>query len=200
MPAVSLAVETELVNQASAAIMIKEKANTIKKCQPSTKPMHQGYYYYSRNLYAHDWQSNSHQKEPASIFTTYWNGLSKTNKEVYKCKAALQGAVLVMTQMRSNGQIRGGMVKAGWWDGRQALGNVMGICNPPWVVGVVLWKHNFELWFSSVQSILDSLSKISSRFVSSTTTTFVKIVPTSYVIPMGIPSMGVGMGSHLWYP
>ncbi|KAG1844386.1 hypothetical protein F4604DRAFT_1908225, partial [Suillus subluteus] len=81
-------------------------------------------------------------KEPGSVFATYWNGLLKTDKEVYKHKAALQvrgihdscaylhtnndllyssarldppkGTVLVMTQMRSSGWIRGGMAGAGW--------------------------------------------------------------------------------------
>ncbi|KAG1718012.1 hypothetical protein EDB19DRAFT_2046776 [Suillus lakei] len=35
-------------------------------------------------------ESNSHQKEPASVFATYWNSLSSTDKEVYKRRAALQ--------------------------------------------------------------------------------------------------------------
>ncbi|KAG2150675.1 uncharacterized protein EDB93DRAFT_1103383 [Suillus bovinus] len=47
---------------------INSKAQPAKKRQPSTKPM----------------------REPASIFATYWNGLSKAEKEVYKHKAALQ--------------------------------------------------------------------------------------------------------------
>ncbi|KAG2044139.1 hypothetical protein BDR03DRAFT_1005292 [Suillus americanus] len=37
--AASLAVKTELINQAGAEIVIEEKANTIKKHQPSMKPM-----------------------------------------------------------------------------------------------------------------------------------------------------------------
>ncbi|KAG2108685.1 uncharacterized protein F5147DRAFT_760907 [Suillus discolor] len=45
---------------------------------------------YCANLCALDWQSNGHQKEPASVFAFYWNGLSKADKEVYKCKAAAQ--------------------------------------------------------------------------------------------------------------
>ncbi|KAG1794481.1 uncharacterized protein BJ212DRAFT_1490081 [Suillus subaureus] len=86
----SLAVKTELVNQASAAIVIEEKANTIKKHQPSMKPMRVSFKITAQNLCTLDWQSNSHQKELASVFATYWNSLSKTNKEVYKRKAALQ--------------------------------------------------------------------------------------------------------------
>ncbi|KAG2091821.1 uncharacterized protein F5147DRAFT_619790 [Suillus discolor] len=45
---------------------------------------------YCANLCALNWQSNGHQKEPASVFASYWNGLSKADKEVYKCKAAAQ--------------------------------------------------------------------------------------------------------------
>ncbi|KAG2061615.1 hypothetical protein BDR06DRAFT_966529 [Suillus hirtellus] len=77
--AASLAVKAELINQASTTIEMKARPNTIKKRQPSMKPMHM-----SSKIMAH------HQKEPASIFATYWNGLSSTDKKVYKRKAALQ--------------------------------------------------------------------------------------------------------------
>ncbi|KAG2130034.1 hypothetical protein BD769DRAFT_1666966 [Suillus cothurnatus] len=74
----------------------------------------------ARNLCALEWQSNGHQKEPASVFATYWNGLSNTNKGVYKCKAALQfnppkGIAPVTTQTRSDALMdgEGGMAGAG---------------------------------------------------------------------------------------
>ncbi|KAG1907555.1 uncharacterized protein F5891DRAFT_1180564 [Suillus fuscotomentosus] len=86
----SLAVKAELINQASTTIETKVHPNMIKKCQPSTKPMCMSSKIMARNFCAIEWQSNGHQKEPVSIFATYWNGLSSTNKEVYKCKAALQ--------------------------------------------------------------------------------------------------------------
>ncbi|KAG2156905.1 uncharacterized protein EDB93DRAFT_1335331 [Suillus bovinus] len=69
---------------------INSKAQPAKKRQPSTKPMRVSSKITARNLCALEWQSNGHQKEPASVFATYWNGLSKTDKEVYKHKAALQ--------------------------------------------------------------------------------------------------------------
>ncbi|KAG2131897.1 hypothetical protein BD769DRAFT_1722069 [Suillus cothurnatus] len=88
--AASLAVKAELVNQANTAIMIEAKPNTTKKRQPSMKPMRVSSKITARNLCALEWQLNDHQKEPASVFATYWNGLSNTDKEVYKRKAALQ--------------------------------------------------------------------------------------------------------------
>ncbi|KAG1901655.1 uncharacterized protein F5891DRAFT_1187106 [Suillus fuscotomentosus] len=69
---------------------INSKAQPAKKRQLSTKPMRVSLKITARNLCALEWQSNSHQKEPASVFATYWNGLSKTDKEVYKHKVALQ--------------------------------------------------------------------------------------------------------------
>ncbi|KAG2133101.1 hypothetical protein BD769DRAFT_1386262 [Suillus cothurnatus] len=86
----SLAVKAEFINQASTTIETKVRPNTIKKRQPSMKPMHVSSKIMAWNLCTVEWQSNGHQKEPASIFATYWNGLSSTNKEVYKRKAALQ--------------------------------------------------------------------------------------------------------------
>ncbi|KAG1762074.1 hypothetical protein EDD22DRAFT_1029275 [Suillus occidentalis] len=88
--AASLAVKAELINQSSTTIEMKAHPNTIKKRQPSTKPMRVSSKITARNLCAVEWQSNGHQKEPASVFATFWNGLSTTDKEVYKRKAALQ--------------------------------------------------------------------------------------------------------------
>ncbi|KAG2090802.1 hypothetical protein BD769DRAFT_1679541 [Suillus cothurnatus] len=88
--AASLAVKAELINQASTTIETKARPNTIKKRQPSTKPMRVSSKITARNLCAVEWQSNGHQKESASVFATYCNGLSSTDKEVYKRKAALQ--------------------------------------------------------------------------------------------------------------
>ncbi|KAG1826390.1 hypothetical protein EV424DRAFT_1643316 [Suillus variegatus] len=42
------------------------------------------------NLCALKQQSNGHQKEPASVFVTYWNRLPTVDKELYKRKAAVQ--------------------------------------------------------------------------------------------------------------
>ncbi|KAG2071517.1 hypothetical protein BDR04DRAFT_1154445, partial [Suillus decipiens] len=89
----SLAVEMELLvatHPEPIPGMINLKAQPAKKHQPSTKPMCVSSKITAWNLCALKWQSNGHQKEPASAFATYWNGLSKTNKEVYKHKAALQ--------------------------------------------------------------------------------------------------------------
>ncbi|KAG2356740.1 hypothetical protein BDR07DRAFT_1612917 [Suillus spraguei] len=86
----SLTVKVELVNQTKTTIVTDTKIDTIKKRQPSTKPMRVSAKITARNLCALGWQSNGHQKEPASVFACYWNGLSKTDKEVYKCKAATQ--------------------------------------------------------------------------------------------------------------
>ncbi|KAG2357065.1 hypothetical protein BDR07DRAFT_1463714 [Suillus spraguei] len=82
--------QVELVNQTKTTIVTDTKIDTIKKHQPSTKPMRVSAKITAQNLCALDWQSNDHQKEPASVFACYWNGLSKTDKEVYKCKAATQ--------------------------------------------------------------------------------------------------------------
>ncbi|KAG2084655.1 hypothetical protein BD769DRAFT_1646209 [Suillus cothurnatus] len=86
----SLAVKVELVNCPKTTIAIDAKPDTIKKRQPSTKPMRVSTKITARNLCALNWQSNGHQKEPASVFASYWNGLSKADKEVYKCKADAQ--------------------------------------------------------------------------------------------------------------
>ncbi|KAG2126249.1 uncharacterized protein EDB93DRAFT_1341140 [Suillus bovinus] len=91
--AASLAVKMELLVATPTEptpSAINSKAQPAKKRQPSTKPMRVSSKITARNLCALEWQSNSHQKEPASVFATYWNGLSKTDKEVYKHKAALQ--------------------------------------------------------------------------------------------------------------
>ncbi|KAG2032719.1 hypothetical protein BDR03DRAFT_1014967 [Suillus americanus] len=88
--AASLAVKVELVNHTKTTIAIDAKPDTIKKRQPSTKPMRVSAKITAQNLCALDWQSDSHQKEPASVFASYWNGLSKADKEVYKCKADAQ--------------------------------------------------------------------------------------------------------------
>ncbi|KAG1870220.1 hypothetical protein DFJ58DRAFT_723115 [Suillus subalutaceus] len=95
--AVSLAVIVELIGtthteQTKTAIVVGDsKPNSIKKHQPSTKPMRVvSPKITARNLCALDWQSNGHQKEPATVFASYWNGLSKADKEIYKCKAAVQ--------------------------------------------------------------------------------------------------------------
>ncbi|KAG1800565.1 uncharacterized protein BJ212DRAFT_1305260 [Suillus subaureus] len=94
--AVSLAVTVELVGtthteQMKTMIVVSDlKPNSIKKHQPSTKPMWVSPKITVRNLCALNWQSNGHQKEPATIFASYWNGLCKADKEIYKCKAAVQ--------------------------------------------------------------------------------------------------------------
>ncbi|KAG1724225.1 uncharacterized protein EDB91DRAFT_1087529 [Suillus paluster] len=100
----SLAVKVELLaaNKKSTPITIdlKPRPEAIKKRQPSTKPMHVSTKITAWNLCALDWQMNGHQRDPASVFAMYWNGLSNTDKEVYKHKAALQ--------LNSSGAIRGG--------------------------------------------------------------------------------------------
>ncbi|KAG2127537.1 uncharacterized protein EDB93DRAFT_1332676 [Suillus bovinus] len=91
--AASLAVKMELLvatPMEPTPSAINSKAQPAKKRQLSTKPMRVSSKIMARNLCALEWQSNGHQKEPASVFATYWNGLSKTDKEVYKHKAALQ--------------------------------------------------------------------------------------------------------------
>ncbi|KAG1779799.1 hypothetical protein EV702DRAFT_1043681 [Suillus placidus] len=103
--AASLATKVELVEANHAAeqtktmITIDSKCDTIKKRQPSTKPMRVGAKITPQNLCALEWQLNGHQREPANIFATYWNGLSKADKEVYKSKAA--------AQLTSSGQAQG---------------------------------------------------------------------------------------------
>ncbi|KAG1733466.1 hypothetical protein EDB19DRAFT_1911602 [Suillus lakei] len=86
--AASLATKVELV--AATPVTIDSKNNIIKKHQLSMKPMCVSAKITARNLCTFDWQSNGHQKEPMSAFMTYWNGLSKADKEVYKCKATAQ--------------------------------------------------------------------------------------------------------------
>ncbi|KAG1829554.1 hypothetical protein DFJ58DRAFT_737272 [Suillus subalutaceus] len=90
----SLAVKMELL-EANPAMsipsnMIDSKAQPIKKQQLSTKPMCMSPKITAWNLCALDWQLNGHQKEPASIFAIFWNGLSSTNKEAYKRKVVQQ--------------------------------------------------------------------------------------------------------------
>ncbi|KAG1814333.1 uncharacterized protein BJ212DRAFT_1482077 [Suillus subaureus] len=88
--AASLAVKVEFVNHTKTTIVIDAKPDTIKKRQPSTKPMRVSAKITAQNLCTLNWQSDGHQKEPASVFASYWNGLSKADKEVYKCKADAQ--------------------------------------------------------------------------------------------------------------
>ncbi|KAG2337404.1 hypothetical protein BDR05DRAFT_1005042 [Suillus weaverae] len=90
----SLAVKVELlaVDKKPTPIMIdlNGRPKAIKKRQPSTKPMRVSAKITARNLCALDWQMNGHQRDPASVFAMYWNGLSNTDKQVYKHKAVLQ--------------------------------------------------------------------------------------------------------------
>ncbi|KAG1720858.1 uncharacterized protein EDB91DRAFT_1088673 [Suillus paluster] len=84
--AASLIVKVELVgathtNQMKSTIVIDLKPDIITKCQLSTKPM---------RVSAKITGQNFHQKEPMTVFASYWNGLSKADKELYKCKAAAQ--------------------------------------------------------------------------------------------------------------
>ncbi|KAG1740912.1 hypothetical protein EDB19DRAFT_1828308 [Suillus lakei] len=94
----SLAVKMELVH----ANTINSKADAIKKRQPSSKPMRVSPKITARNLCALEWQSNGHQKEPASVFVTYWNRLPTANKELYKRKAAVQLASSAQAQTDDN--------------------------------------------------------------------------------------------------
>ncbi|KAG1750833.1 hypothetical protein EDB19DRAFT_1904224 [Suillus lakei] len=75
---------------ASSLAVKMELLAPIKKRQPSTKPMPMSPKITAWNLCALEWQSNSHQREPASIFAIFWNGLSSTDKEAYKRKAVQQ--------------------------------------------------------------------------------------------------------------
>ncbi|KAG1893895.1 uncharacterized protein F5891DRAFT_1195813 [Suillus fuscotomentosus] len=80
----SLAVKMELIGVTHAKQTkptINSKLDAIKKRQLSTKPMRMSPKIMVRNLCALEWQSNSNQKEPASVFATYWNGLSTADKE-----------------------------------------------------------------------------------------------------------------------
>ncbi|KAG1763652.1 hypothetical protein EV702DRAFT_1051735 [Suillus placidus] len=90
----SLAVKVELLaaDKKPTPIMIdlKGRPEAIKKRQPSTKPMRVSAKITARNLCALDWQMNGHQRDPASVFAMYWNGLSNADKQVYKHKAVLQ--------------------------------------------------------------------------------------------------------------
>ncbi|KAG2063156.1 hypothetical protein BDR04DRAFT_1123455 [Suillus decipiens] len=85
----SLAVKMELIG-VTHANTIDSKPDAIKKRQPSTKPMHVSPKITARNLCTLKWQSNGHQKEPASAFMTYWNRLPAAHKELYKSKAAVE--------------------------------------------------------------------------------------------------------------
>ncbi|KAG1737197.1 hypothetical protein EDB19DRAFT_1909892 [Suillus lakei] len=94
----SLAVKMELVH----ANTIDSKADAIKKRQPSSKLMRVSPKITARNLCALEWQSNGHQKEPASVFATYWNRLPTADKELYKCKAVVQLASSAQAQTDDN--------------------------------------------------------------------------------------------------
>ncbi|KAG1900237.1 uncharacterized protein F5891DRAFT_1188937 [Suillus fuscotomentosus] len=101
----SLAVKMELVGVTHVEQMkpmIDSKPDAIKKQQPSTKPMRVSPKITARNLCALEWQSNSNQKEPVSIFTTYWNGLSTADKELYKRKVSVQVASSGLVQVDDN--------------------------------------------------------------------------------------------------
>ncbi|KAG2348245.1 hypothetical protein BDR05DRAFT_944405 [Suillus weaverae] len=90
----SLAVKVELLaaDKKPTPIMInlKGRPEAIKKHQPSMKPMRVSTNITAQNLCALDWQMNGHQRDPASVFVMYWNGLSNTDKQVYKHKVVLQ--------------------------------------------------------------------------------------------------------------
>ncbi|KAG1835387.1 hypothetical protein F4604DRAFT_782267 [Suillus subluteus] len=85
-PTSSLVTPTNHDSDAASLSVKKEllvvPAPAKKTHQPSVKPMRIGTKVTPRNLCALDWQSNGHQKEPASVFATYWNGLSNTDKEL----------------------------------------------------------------------------------------------------------------------
>ncbi|KAG1817426.1 hypothetical protein EV424DRAFT_1540388 [Suillus variegatus] len=81
---------------------IDSKPDAIKKRQPSTKPMRVSFKITARNLCALEWQSNGHQKEPASVFATYWNRLPTADKELYKRKATVQLASSGLAQTDDN--------------------------------------------------------------------------------------------------
>ncbi|KAG1894660.1 uncharacterized protein F5891DRAFT_1194963 [Suillus fuscotomentosus] len=101
----SLAVKMELVGVTHAEQtkpMIDLKPDAIKKQQPSTKPMRVSPKITARNLCALKWQSNGIQKEPASVFATYWNGLSTADKELYKRKVSVQVASSGLVQVDDN--------------------------------------------------------------------------------------------------
>ncbi|KAG1894032.1 uncharacterized protein F5891DRAFT_1195723 [Suillus fuscotomentosus] len=101
----SLAVKMELVGVTHAEQTkptINSKPDAIKKRQPSTKPMRVSPKITARNLCALEWQSNGNQKEPASIFATYWNGLSTADKELYKRKVSVQVASSGLVQVDDN--------------------------------------------------------------------------------------------------
>ncbi|KAG2359390.1 hypothetical protein BDR07DRAFT_1462550 [Suillus spraguei] len=108
----SLTVKVELVNQTKTTIVTDTKIDTIKKRQPSTKPMRVSAKITARNLCALDWQSNGHQKEPASVFACYWNGLSKTDTK--RCTSAKQ--LLSSNQLES--VLPATMWSSGWRDWR----------------------------------------------------------------------------------
>ncbi|KAG1908523.1 uncharacterized protein F5891DRAFT_1180043 [Suillus fuscotomentosus] len=76
--------------------------NHSLKQQPSTKPMRVSPKITARNLCALEWQSNGNQKEPASVFATYWNGLSTADKELYKRKVSVQVASSGLVQVDDN--------------------------------------------------------------------------------------------------
>ncbi|KAG2348631.1 hypothetical protein BDR05DRAFT_996002 [Suillus weaverae] len=102
----SLAVKMELVGMTHTEHtkpMINSKLDVIKKRQPSTKLMCVSPKITVWNLCTLEWQSKGNQKEPASVFTTYWNGMSTADdKEVYKRRASVQVASLGLVQVGDN--------------------------------------------------------------------------------------------------
>ncbi|KAG1869609.1 hypothetical protein F4604DRAFT_1927004 [Suillus subluteus] len=101
----SLSVKMELVAVTHAEQTkptIDSKPDAIKKRQLSTKPMRVSLKITAQNLCALEWQSNGNQKEPASVFATYWNGLSTADKELYKHKVSVQVASLGLVQVDDN--------------------------------------------------------------------------------------------------
>ncbi|KAG1898910.1 uncharacterized protein F5891DRAFT_981564 [Suillus fuscotomentosus] len=109
----SLAVKMELIGVTHAEQMkpmIDSKPDAIKKQQPSTKPMHVSPKITARKINSiilgifapSKWQSNGNQKEPVSVFATYWNGLSTADKELYKRKVSVQVASSGLVQVDDN--------------------------------------------------------------------------------------------------
>ncbi|KAG1890748.1 uncharacterized protein F5891DRAFT_986788 [Suillus fuscotomentosus] len=64
-----------MVSDKDNNVELDSKPDAIKKQQLSTKPMRVSPKITARNICALKWQSNGNQKEPASVFATYWNGL-----------------------------------------------------------------------------------------------------------------------------
>ncbi|KAG2058054.1 hypothetical protein BDR06DRAFT_968971 [Suillus hirtellus] len=110
----SLAVKMELIgvtHTKQTKPTINSKPDAIKKQQPSTKPMRISPKITAWNLCTLEWQSNGNQKEPASVFATYWNGLPTADKELYKHKVSVQDWFKWTTTTMTRGHM------AEWRDG-----------------------------------------------------------------------------------